>query len=127
MLFFTEHEPREQDPNYHFFNAARERMKGKGLLKCAIFGCLLTNIELHHSLVEFALQNGVDLVKFNELYGLHLDDEGFAQFIEEEGNLEPLCMMHHRGIMGVHSLPEPQWNALRVWKDGLQPPAQVVH
>ena len=125
-LYYPEHPPRENDPHYHFFHAAHDRMKKAGLLKCAISGCTKTNIELHHSLVEFALQNGIDLVKFNELYGMHLTDETFLQFIEEEGNLEPLCALHHRGVIGVHNLPEPQWNALRVWKEGLQPPAQKV-
>lgn len=126
VLFYPPHEPRRSDPHYKFFNAAKRRMKAKGLLRCAIPGCTFPGpIELHHAKVEFALQNGVDLALFNEEYGLHLDDEGFLRYIEEEGNLEPLCPTHHRGALGVHCQPEPQWVALRVWQKGLPPPAHV--
>lgn len=126
-LAYPEHDPREHDPHYHFFNAARRRMKEKGLLVCAIKTPIHSPgpIELHHDKVEYSLQNGIDLDKFNELYGLHLDDEGFKQFIEEEGNLEPLCALHHRGAIGVHSMLAPQWNAYRVWKDGLAAPSTL--
>lgn len=125
--FYPEHEPREHDPHYRFFNAARRRLKEKGLLVCAIKSSQHSGtIELHHSLVEYALQNGVDLDKLNELYGLHLDDEAFKRWIEEEGNLEPLCTLHHRGALGVHCMTDPMWNALRVWKDELPPPSRVA-
>lgn len=124
-LYYPEHAPRKDDPNYKYFNAAKRRMKAKGLLVCAIKGCTQpAPIELHHSRVEFALQNGIDVEKFNELYGLHLDDTSFKVYIEEEGNLEPLCSLHHRGALGVHSMPEPQWRAFRVWRDGVEPPAK---
>jgi hypothetical protein len=112
---WPDHEPREQDPHYALFNAAKRRMKRQGLLKCAVASSYHWGpIELHHDKVEFAHINDVDVGKFNALYGLHLDDEGFRVFVEQEGNLEPLCQLHHRGQEGVHSLPEPQWRVLRV-------------
>lgn len=112
------HEPREKDPHYHLFNQARARLKKQGLLKCVVesdyhYG----QIELHHSKVEFAHVNDIDLDKFNHLYGLNLSDEEFQAYVEQEGNLEPLCVLHHRGQEGVHSLPEPEWNTLRAAKD----------
>jgi hypothetical protein len=112
------HEPREKDPNYHLFAQAKERLKRQGLLKCVVdsdyhYG----QIELHHSKVEFAHINDIDLDKFNEAYGLHLTDEAFQEYVEQEGNLEPLCTLHHRGQEGIHSLPEPEWNVLRTSKD----------
>jgi hypothetical protein len=126
LCFYPEHSARARDPHYPFFNAAKRRLKAAGLLKCVLRSAQHSGvIELHHDKVEFALQHGVDLDKFNEFYGLHLvDEEAFLRFIEEEGNLEPLCTLHHRGILGVHSLGVPQWNALRVWKDDLEPPAR---
>ena len=42
---------------------------------------------------------------------------GFKRYIEEEGNLEPLCTLHHRGQEGIHSLDEPTWNVLRTATD----------
>jgi hypothetical protein len=111
------HEPREHDPYYHLFNAAKRRLKRQGLLRCVVDSDYhWGQIELHHDKVEFAHIEDVDVDKFNALYGLHLDDEGFREFVEQEGNLEPLCCLHHRGQEGVHSLPEPQWRVLRVAK-----------
>jgi hypothetical protein len=115
---WPEHEPREADPNYHLFRQAKERLKRQGLLVCRVesdyhYG----QIELHHSKVEFAHINDIDLDKFNHAYGLHLSDEEFQRYVEQEGNLEPLCTLHHRGQEGVHSLPEPEWNVLRTSTD----------
>lgn len=121
------HEPRETDPHYALFAAAKHRIQAAGLMKCAIPDCTFPGpMELHHDKVEFSEQGGVDLGKFNEYYGLHLaDDEAFKAYIEGEGNLEVLCSTHHRTRLGIHELPGPFWNALRVWKDGLPPPAEV--
>lgn len=121
------HEPRETDPHYKLFNAAKRRMKRQGLLVCAIDGCTFPGpIELHHYKVEYAFQGGVDLAKFNRYYGLHLDDDAFRDYIEGEGNLEPLCPMHHRTNLGVHRMPEPLWSVLRVWKADMKPPAEAA-
>jgi hypothetical protein len=112
------HDPRRKDPHYHLFEEAKRRLKRQGLLKCQVdsdyhYG----QIELHHDKVEFAHINDIDLAKFNEAYGLHLSDEEFQAYVEQEGNLEPLCTLHHRGQEGVHSLPQPEWQVLRVSKD----------
>lgn len=87
------HEPRKKDPNYHYFREAKARLKRQGLLKCVVDAPFHHGpIELHHSKVEFAHINDVDVDKFNELYGLHLTDKEFQIYIESEGNLEPLCL-----------------------------------
>lgn len=113
------HAPRKGDPHYAAFNAAKRRMKALGLYKCNVLSDYhYGQLEAHHSLVEFAHIEDVDVQKFDELYGLHLDDEGFKNYIESPAGLEILCELHHRGQEGVHSLPEPEWNALRVAKDG---------
>ncbi len=121
---YPAHEPRENDPHYTLFNAARRRMRAAGLLRCAVCGAT-SNIELHHTHVEFAVQNAVDIERLNELLGLHLDDEGFKSWIEGPGNLEPLCVKHHRTIFGVHNLPEPDWNAIRIQREDLPPLAEI--
>lgn len=122
------HEPRAGDKHYAAFNAARRRLKKAGLLKCVVCGSEGTReqpIELHHSHVEFSFQNGVDVAKLNELYGLHLDETSFTDWINSPGNLEPLCLTHHRGLEAVHLLPEPVWNAVRIWRDDLPPVAEA--
>jgi hypothetical protein len=122
------HEPREEDPHYKAFHAAKARMKKAGLLVCNVkskyhYGV----IELHHAYVEFAHVNDIDLTKFNEIYGLDLSDEAFRNFVEgapaknakgEDINaLEPLCTGHHRGTEGIHSLDGPSFNVMRAAKD----------
>jgi hypothetical protein len=122
------HEPRADDPHYAAFNAARRRLKSAGLLKCVVCGSEGTPeqpIELHHSHVEFSFQNGIDIAKLNELYGLHLDEASFADWINSPGNLEALCVEHHRGLEAVHLLPEPVWNAVRIWRDDLPSVAEA--
>jgi hypothetical protein len=99
-------------------------MKKAGLLKCNVESDYHSTgpIELHHDKVEFAHANDIDVEKFNRAYGLHLNDEEFKRYIEEEGNLEPLCTLHHRGQEGIHSLDTPTWNVLRTSKN----PKEVV-
>lgn len=112
------HEPREKDPHYKLFHQAKARIKKLGLLVCNVESDYhVGQIELHHDKVEFAHVNDIDLEKFNRAYGLHLSDEAFQEYVEMEGNLEPLCVLHHRGQEGVHSLPTPEWNVLRTSTD----------
>jgi hypothetical protein len=128
VCYFPEHEPREGDSHYHLFNQARARLQRQGLLKC--WRCAATQeIQLHHSIIEFSLANGVDVAKFSHLYPeFHVeDDEDFARFIEGEGNLTPLCIRCHIGEQAIHLLPYPAWIAGRFWREGLPAPAQVSH
>lgn len=122
-----EHQPRESDPHYHLFMESKRRIKAAGLWHCVISGCTYPGpLELHHKLIEYSLQGGVDLAKFNALYGLHLsDDEQFKEYIESPDGLEVLCCVHHRTHMGIHALPGPLWDAIRVWRADLPPPAEV--
>lgn len=121
---FPAHEPREGDPRYHLFEKAKRRIKDAALWRCAVCGAT-DELEAHHSWVEFAFQNGISVKRLNTLLGLHLDDESFKDWVESEGNLEILCREHHRGTEGIHSLPEPVWNAVRLWKEDT-PPAEVI-
>ena len=122
---YPAHEPRQHDPHYHAFNAARRRMRAAGLLRCTVCGAC-SHVELHHAWVEFAIQNAVDVEKLDEAAGLHLSDEEFKDWVESPGNLEPLCVLHHRGLMGVHNLPEPDWRALRIQDASYAPLAQIL-
>ena len=122
------HEPREGDPHYRLFHAAKERMRRLGLLKCAIPNCTFPGpIELHHTHVEFSLAAGVDLELAAKAFGHHFEsDDDFAEWVESPGNLEALCPVHHRTHLGVHVLPGPLWEPLRVWRADMAPPAEVA-
>lgn len=126
LLYYPEHEARERDSHYHVFEETKRRIKEQGLWKCSVPGCQRSDIELHHSKVEFSLINGIDLGKFNELYGLHLTDEEFQVWVEGPENTTPYCRYHHRGAEGIHFMRVPEWEANIVRKDNLPPFCQVV-
>lgn len=121
---YEAHHPREGDPNYHLFEEAKARIKAAGKWHCVIDNedCG-GEVTLHHSHVEFAYANSIDVDKLNELLGLHLTDDEFAQWIEEPGNLEVLCSQHHLPgqRFAIHSIPAADWDIVRAHKDGTVP------
>ncbi len=117
VCHYPDHGARADDPHYADFEAAKKRLKDQGLYKCVVCGSD-QQVELHHAHVEYSLQNAVDVTKLNEALGLHLSDDDFAAWIDSPGNLEPLCLKHHRGSEGIHISPEPLWELLRVQKAG---------
>ncbi len=122
------HAPREEDPHYHLFEQAKARLKRQGLWKCIINDDLCEgNPELHHTFIEFSQINQVDPVRIEEALGLHFDnDEDFQVWAESPGNLEVLCVAHHRAHYGVHVIPGPLWEALRFRKKGTRAAAEFI-
>jgi len=117
----------EHGPRGDAFEAAKERMKQLGLVHCVVPGCdTFAPIEYHHTWVENAMQNGIDVTKLDGIAGLELTDEEFTVWVQSPGNLEPLCSVHHRTQLGIHHIPEPDWNALRAWKNGIPEPVEVA-
>jgi hypothetical protein len=123
-----EHAPRESDPHYHLFEAAKRQIKALGLWKCAMADDLCGGqLELHHSHVEFSQVGGVDPERIEHALGLHFEnDEAFQEWIESPGNLEVLCVHHHRTDFGVHVLPSALWETLRWHRAGQPAAAQFV-
>jgi len=122
----VEHIP-PHGPRGAAFEAAKRRMKELGVYRCVIQNCDTgAPLEAHHSYVEHAWQGGVTVQKLNREFGLHLTDDEFAAWVQSPGNLEILCSVHHRTQLGIHALPEPLWNLVRVWRDNLPPPAEHV-
>jgi hypothetical protein len=123
-----DHAPREEDPHYHLFEQAKARLKRQGLWKCVINDELCDgDPELHHTYIEFSQINQVDPDKIEKSLGLHFqDDEEFQVWAESPGNLEVLCVAHHRAHYGIHVIPGPLWEALRFRKKGSQAAAEFV-
>lgn len=121
-----EHDPREGDPAYHLFNDAKRRLKRQGLWRCIFNDSYCAGQpELHHEWLEFSQINASDPAKVSAALGLHLsDDRDFQAWAESPGNLEVLCVNHHRTALGVHVLPGPLWNANRFRKAGVEPAAR---
>ena len=122
------HAPREDDPHYHLFEQAKARLKRQGLWKCVINDDLCDgDPELHHTYIEFSQINQVDPDKLEEALGLHFkNDEEFQVWAESPGNLEVLCVAHHRAHYGIHVIPGPLWEALRFRKKGTEAAAEFV-
>lgn len=127
VLAYPEHPPRAQDPHYHVFNETRERLKRLGALKCWVGNAdCAGDIELHHNLIEDALINDVDRVKFaldHPQFRTDSDEE-FLDLVQGEGNLLPLCRMHHIGALGIHCMPYSAWNVQKYLKDGVAAPGR---
>jgi hypothetical protein len=117
LIHYPPHEARESDPHYVDFHHYRN--KTKDTAKCAIGAhrddfseCSLDQpLELHHSHVEFSLQNGVDLKWLEKDYpGISNPDEVGA-WVESAENLTWLCEFHHRGAAGVHTASASDYEA----------------
>lgn len=106
IIHYPSHEAREEDPHYKDFDAYRRKTKDQAV--CSVGGHRQDfsecdgGLELHHSHIEFSLQNGVDLKWLEVDYpGVSNPDEVGA-WIESAENLMWLCEKHHRGVGGIH-------------------------
>jgi hypothetical protein len=128
LSHIPDHAPRTDDPHYHLFEQAKSRLKRQGLWKCIIGDELCDGEpELHHTFIEFSQINEVDPAKIQQSLGLHFDnDEDFQKWAESPGNLEVLCVAHHRAHYGIHVIPGPLWEALRFRKAGTAAAAEFV-
>ena len=114
---YPEHEPRKTDPNYKDFAAYRRRTKATA--KCARgqhrndFSECDGELELHHSHIEFALQNGVDLTWLEVDYPGVSDPNIVGAWVESADNLTWLCEKCHRGAGGVHSATASDYEAAK--------------
>lgn len=117
---FPEHPARDGDPNYKDFETYRKRTRDTA--KCAIgkhrddFSDCQGRLELHHSHIEFSLQNGVNLAWLEKDYPGVSDPDTVGAWIESAENLEWLCERHHRGDLGVHLLSASDYEAARFVK-----------
>jgi hypothetical protein len=115
IIHYPEHEPRAGDPNYVDFNAYRRRTKAGA--RCAIGAHRLDftecqgGLELHHSHIEFALLNSVELKWLEIDYPGVSDPDVVGAWVESAANLDWLCLWHHRGAGGVHNLAASDYEA----------------
>src|SRR5258707_8535783 len=68
-------------------------------------------LELHHSIVEFSLQQGVDLAALEHDYPGISDPAQVGAWIETDANFRWLCAWHHRGAAGAHTASHSDWSA----------------
>lgn len=141
VVHYPPHPPRESDPHYRDFDhyhrttkaaarcafalhatlpgdtdparqdAAPHRLIGPGEQRA---GCDTGSpLELHHSHVEFSLQNGIDLAVLEHDYPGISDPDQVGAWVESAANLEWLCVFHHRGPGGAHTAAASDYEAER--------------
>jgi len=120
VVHFPEHPARTSDPHYRDFDHIhREWKKDPEKWQCAIgkhrkdfSECSLDKpLELHHSHVEFSLQNGVKLSWLEVDYPGISDPNAVGAWVESADNLEVLCVFHHRGPGGIHTAAASDFEA----------------
>lgn len=115
IVRFPAHPPRAGDSHYTDFEAYRR--KTHATAKCAIgehrddYSECVGGLELHHSRIEFSLQNGVDLKWLEVDYPGISDPDQVGAWVESADNLVWLCLGHHRGPGGVHNASASDYTA----------------
>jgi hypothetical protein len=115
QLHYPQHEPRETDPHYRDFEAFRRRTKETA--RCAFAAETAVDsechgrLELHHTHIEFALQNAADLSMLERYYPGVSDPDSVGAWVESAENLTWLCEFHHRGHGGVHTAAAADYEA----------------
>jgi hypothetical protein len=74
-------------------------------------------MELHHKIIEFSLQNGVDFATLERDYPGISDPIKVGAWVESDQNFEFLCQYHHRGHGGVHTASASDYTAEWYVKD----------
>lgn len=70
-----------------------------------------SGLELHHAHIEFALQQGVDLAALEHDYPGVSDPNEVGAWVESASNFRWLCVFHHRGPAGAHTITHSDWEA----------------
>lgn len=120
-MHYPAHPPRDQDPHKADFDEYKRRRRANGTFYCDFAHmyradsseCVLTSpLECHHSIIEYALQNGVDLARLEKFYP-GVSRMGVGKWIDSAANLMILCSWHHRGHGGVHVASASDWEAYK--------------
>lgn len=120
LMHYPEHPARKDDPHYVDFEAYRKAhietaRCAVGLHRSDFSECSSGDsnhgLELHHSHVEFSLQNGVDLAWLEKDYPGISDRDSIGAWVESGANFEFLCEFHHRGAGGIHTASSSDFEA----------------
>lgn len=130
FVHFPPHPAREDDPHYIDFNHYHRKTRATarcyigervGFDACAdaqgnpcpppADGGEQAGLELHHAHIEFALQEGISLEALEVDYPGVSDAWNVGAWVESATNLRWLCVRHHRGEAGAHSVSHSDWEA----------------
>ena len=128
IMHFPAHPARESDPHYLDFNAFHRAQRATArcyigehigwgdcrdsemnLCPPPVDGGQQPGLELHHTHVEFSLQNGISLEALEKDYPGISDATAVGAWIESATNFRWLCAWHHRGSAGAHTASHSDW------------------
>ena len=141
--FYPAHSPRTETTAYKRIHKQLVKVEKRGCLRCgvtidtlkdpSINPCGATALETHHCVIEWAMANAIDLVKFNailrpNLAHKHPDEPLYARDMTQQelldwvdhhpDNLWVLCDVHHRHVgFGIHAVTFPLWQTLNLVRD----------
>jgi hypothetical protein len=120
-IHYPPHPERRSDPHYRDFAAYRRRTRASA--QCEVgrhrgdFSECYGGLQLHHSHIEFSLQNGVDLAWLEVDYPGISDPDSVGAWVESADNLLWLCQEHHIGARGIHVLSAADFEAQKYVRD----------
>lgn len=107
QVHYPAHYPRTTDPHYIDFEHYHKLHSATA--KCAFSDsadsnqCVLDKpLELHHKVIEFSLQNGVDFATLEKDFPGISNPNEVGAWVESDQNFIWYCQFHHRGHGGVH-------------------------
>jgi hypothetical protein len=130
IVHFPPHPARKDDPHYADFN--HYHREHRAAARCWIgerlgYGDCMDEhghpcpppgddgeqpgLELHHHVIEFSLQNGIDLAALEKDYPGVSDASSVGAWVESGSNFRWLCTNHHRGPAGAHTASHSDWSA----------------
>jgi hypothetical protein len=123
-VIVPEHVDRKESP---LFKSNKTKLRNDGHYKCWV--CENTeNLEVHHYLCEWSMENACDLDKLKEVAEL-FDVYGYAKkysskpitSVDDIRNLMVLCSYHHKETYtGVHNLTFSTWILQKIGKSGAE-------
>jgi hypothetical protein len=113
FMHYHAHPARVTDPHYADFNAYHRAHHDTATCyvgdRIGAQHCSPGPLELHHAIIEFAVQSGVDLHALEVDYPGISDMDSVGAWIETEANFRWLCPYHHRGQAGAHTVSHSDW------------------
>lgn len=142
-VFYPEHSPRTESSEYKKIHDHLTKELDLPCIVCGVKNSTLEGnkvgakaMETHHHTIEWALQNAIDVTKFNErIVAYHraknpyepkydhdfTEDEMKAWIDHDPDNLWILCDVHHRhSLVGIHSVTWPIFSPQDLIKDDFQ-------
>jgi hypothetical protein len=148
LQFYPTHDKRRETREYQAIHEKMVKEKDLPCLVCGVKYSTLhdpkenpygaTQIETHHHIVEWALQDAIDVGKFNKTLRPHLayrhpndpvwkyetlfDEKKVRDWVDHsEHNLWVLCNIHHRAqFLGIHEVTYPIWSPMNLLRDDFE-------